>query len=247
MRTIYLALAAWLGLLATSSHAAIVTVTPVATAVLEPADFSFVDPSYIVAPGQLLPRAEPYLIQVDVTMRISDLLPGQVGFSNTAFNVNLSGDGVPYSDELLGINAWLGDMGSGLPCNPPEPFCGIGLWEFNEDAGRNKNDLQGVLLVGYTHGFGPIGSDPRRTLGQGPDGQHAGSFYVLIPGTPGASTAATLATRWGASTYDETGFSTTDNNTAIGGATGMIRVVPEPGTVLLMLIAFPLLALKLRR
>jgi hypothetical protein len=225
-----LGLSSWFALTAVAP-AAVVELRPQAVAVVNAVDFSPVDAELIVAPGKLLPRDEPYLIQVDVSMRIYDLQPEQLGFSNTAFSVEISGDGTAYSDLSNGVLAWTtNDI---LVCtNGIPPSCTLNaIWELNSDDGPDKNDLQSITLSGITKSFGPPANDPRRTLGQDEDGEYAGSFYIVLPGTPGATASAETLTPWGASTYDAEGNSSTANNTAIGGLTTTFTVVPEPSTL----------------
>ncbi len=230
LRLIYCVLAAS-ALTSSLATAAVVELRPIATAVLNE-DFSAVGEEFFVGERKLRPRAEPYLIQVDVSMRIFDLQPGQVGFSNTAFNMAVEGDGTAYFNPAWGLPKW-------NPDNPPDlnGMCGPcpvrNLWDINDDAGPDGNDLQAIILAGVTN-FGPPQSDRRRTLGQGAGGDYAGSVFVELPGTRGAWTFAETSTPWGASTYDETGFSTTDGNTAIGGRTATFVVVPEPSTIALL-------------
>lgn len=232
-----------------SVNAAEVEVAPSASWVMNP-DFSPVDPAMIRADGRLMPRDDYYLIQVDVSMRIYDLQPGQEGFSNTAFNVEVYGDGEAYSAIDLGVNGWtpayLYDLNG--QCVPTMPNCTpVNLWDLNADSGLDTNDLQGIILAGITRGFGPPEFDRRRVLGQDQDGDFAGNFYIRLPGTPGATTYAETLTPWGASTYDEHGFSTTENNTTIGGRTMTYEVVPEPASVLLLALSASIAALLWRR
>jgi hypothetical protein len=231
------------GLTAPRARAAVVEVTPTATAILNSTDFTPIDtPVSLDGPlVRLPPREEPYLFQIDVTLRIRDLLPGQVGFSNTAFDGYALGDGAIFRDPLLGIPSW-------IPNNPvierPGPSVGfLYLWDMNVDAGNDADDLRSVILAGATRQFfAPQGSDPRQTLGQGPGRTLAGFSLLLLPGTPGASASFETTTPWGASTYDENGFSSTAGNTAIGGRTQTFVVVPEPATLALLSILLLLLA-----
>lgn len=228
-----------------SMCAAVVEVKPKASAVLN-MDFTplAMQPALDGPIVQLPARDEPYLIQVDVSMRIYDLQPGQVGFSNTAFNVEVANDGSAYSDLTLQVPAWNADLPVQTDCECPyHP----GWWEINSDDGPNRNDLLGIILAGVTSHFGPPATDLRRTLGQGPNGQYAGTVYVELPGSQGASTYLETFTPWGASTYNATGISTTAGNRAVGLRTSTFVVVPEPGAIALLFLGLPLLALKLRK
>ncbi len=145
----------------------------------------------------------------------------------------LHGDGEFYSDIDLGLPAWWADnpLWDCPGVGPCQPFL---KWDMNADDGPNKNDLQAIILAGITKGFGSPVSDPRRIFGQNEGGANAGSFCIELPGTLGAWTYAETSAPWGASTYDETGFSTTDGNSAIGNRTATFEVVPEPSTIVLL-------------
>ncbi len=213
-------------------RAAVVEVNPVASWVLNP-DFTPVAEADILGPGLLRPRDDAYLIQVDVSMRIYDLQPGQLGFSNTAFNVEFGGDGEAYSDLDLGIKAWTSSDPTFCTNGFPSNCDGPSMWDMNDDYGINSNDLQSIILSGITKSFGPVGRDPRRTLGQDEDGEYAGSFFISLPGAPGSTAYADTLTLWGASTYDAEGMSSTANTIALGGRTMTYEVVPEPSTLAL--------------
>ncbi len=210
-------------------RAATMQITPAITAVLNQ-DFSAVDPSLILGPGLLADRAEPYLLQVDVNVKTSGLDATHVGFANTAFGVQIGGDGTAYSDVALGINAWHADN-SQIDTNGDLPDGTENKWDINSDDGPDKNDLQAIILAGATKNFGPQEFDTRRTLTQG-DGDYAGAFYIELPGAAGSRTFANILATFGASTYNANGIANVAGNQAVGGT--VVWGVPEPSSLALL-------------
>jgi len=227
--------------LAASSSAATVYVTPSIEYVLNE-DFTPVDPGDVLAPGVLRRRAEPYLVGIEFRMRIRELAGDQVGFSNTAFHVQLRGDGIAYTDPDSGIAAWNSDNPTICTFGCTYPGGDFPLWDINADEGANKNDLQSIILASVTHGFGPFQFDERRFIGKDEDGSVAGRVLIHLPGDFAPSSVEVL-TPFGASTYDATGFSTVEGNTAIGGSV-TIRV-PEPQSFWLVTVGAFLAGLSL--
>jgi len=240
MKTLPLAIVACL-LVHPSLNAATVTLTPRVSAILN-MDFT---PTGSEFPGP----GRDYLLQVDVYLRIDGLPDDAHGFSNTAFNSAIHGTGASlYVDEALGIPAW-NPNNPQFDSNGPAPGGIVNKWDINSDDGA-PNDLQGVILANITKGFGPPQYDPRRNLGEGPEGEHAGSFYVSLPcSLPVASAAVEILAAFGASTYDANGVSTTVGNEAIGGTTERFFCAPEPSSWILLGLgsALPLIALRRRR
>jgi len=224
MRHLGWALAAFL-LLTSSVHSATVHITPRITAVLNE-DFTPV--SYV---RRLPSRPGYYLIQVEVDIKIDGLGGDAVGFSNTAFNVFANPS--IYSDVDLGVNAWSADNPQ-FDSNGPGQDGVVNVWDINADAGVNKNDLRAVVLAGITKSFGPPPFDIRRTLAQDEDGDHAGTFYMKLPGTRGNYGFAEIHAPFGASTYDANGVSSTAGNEAVGGRTNTIYIMPEPTSLALL-------------
>ncbi len=221
-----------IALAAGTTSAATIQLTPHIIGVFN-LDSTPVDPELIIAPGVLRSREASYWLQIEVRMRITDLQPGQIGFSNTAMDIVVSGDGYPIAFEELGSQYWLPDQRR-VHTHGTLPGGNYPLWDRNSDAGADPNDLRTILLANVTHSFGPSFFDPRPWLGQGPTGDEAGWIVVEVPGRS-SLTIVDITAPLGGSTFDETGFSTTAGNTAVG-STLVIRT-PEPATLPLLAIA----------
>ncbi len=170
--------AAMSALLASSLSAANVYVTPTMAGFLD-INFNPVAPELDKGDGKLKGViGQTYLAQVDVAMRIEELSGGAVGFSNTAFNAVVNGNGFIYSNSFLGIPAW-NPSDEQVDSNGPEIGGVVSKWDINADDGPNKNDVRSVILAGATKNFGPEEYDSRRKLGQDGD-EFAGSVFVAF-------------------------------------------------------------------
>jgi len=120
------------------SSAAVIHVTPQVTDILN-ADFTPADPEDIVSLDPfhpvLRPRAEKYMVQIDVWMRIEDLLPGQGGFGNAAFNLSLH----PRLSQNPDLPGWQPD--SSCICHGWPLDTLIPKWADNGDFGPSGSDL----------------------------------------------------------------------------------------------------------
>lgn len=228
--------AAMSALLASSLSAANVYVTPTMAGFLD-INFNPVAPELDKGDGKLKGViGQTYLAQVDVAMRIEELSGGAVGFSNTAFNAVVNGNGFIYSNSFLGIPAW-NPSDEQVDSNGPEIGGVVSKWDINADDGPNKNDVRSVILAGATKNFGPEEYDSRRKLGQDGD-EFAGSVFVAFSCFAGQTANLQVLTPFGASTYNVDGVSSVDGNTSIGGTTiGFGCIVPEPGSSALLMIA----------
>jgi hypothetical protein len=206
------------------------TFTPTISAVMNP-DFTPVDPAPV---GNLLaPRPDYYLLQVDVTLLITDL-PASTGFAKGAFDASIAGEGEALVDVAQGVGGW-DPNNLNFDSNGPAPGGNANQWVVNADLGADAFDLIEITLEGEVRDFGPAEFDIRRTLGH-PGNGYAGSFYIKLPGTPGASTSAELLTPYPAFFYDELGNPSSDGHIALGGVTETYQVVPEPATLVLLVL-----------
>jgi hypothetical protein len=220
--------------LSSAAHGAVVRVFPQLGAVLN-SDFSPTDASAIVSADLeslvLVPRAEKYIIQIDVLMRIDDLQAGQLGFGNAAFNILLE-PGLGQSLDLPGWQPFTNECQTWCPGPGVKP-----LWADNGDFGPSGSDLQSIVVGTAPRDFGNL-DDPRRTLGIAPyhnppnsnlAGQLIGNIYLELDGDAGQSGIEVVAVQ--ASSYDSAGTMSTANMIGIGGRVG-IQVVPEPSTAM---------------
>lgn len=213
--------------------AATVEFTPSVSQVLNK-DFTPVDSSFLLANQRLRPRDEPYLLQVDVRLHLSNL-GNMVGFASSAFDAHVLGDGQAYSDTSLGIHAWTPDNVQ-FDSNGPAPGGLATKWVVNRDGGVDPNDLLQIELESVTRDFGPAGIDIRRTIGQHPENEGVGTFYIELPGVPGSTTQASIETPYPVALYDANGETHTEGHTLIGGASATYSVVPEPSGMVLLFI-----------
>jgi hypothetical protein len=170
-------------------------------------------------------------------MTITDLQPGQLGFGNAAFNINL----FPQLTQSVDLPGWQPDTVT-RDKNGPSPGGIVPKWADNGDYGLSGEDLQGIIIGTAPKDHGPVGVDPRRTLGIAPfhnepgttfDGEYAASIYVVLPGT--ASGGSVEIEMIGGSTYDAQGNLSTDGVTSVGGRLDF-QVVPEPTTIGMLVV-----------
>lgn len=218
-------------LLGSTMSAATVYVTPEITAVLNP-DFTQAVP--LPSGNELPPRPGSfYVLQVDVNVRTEGLDGSAVGFFNTAFNSKIFGKGGSLlTDSRIAINPWNPDNPL-IDANGPAPGGLVAKWYLNQDDGADRYDLQGIVFAAAVQSIDPIW-DTRPLVTQGA-GDHAGVFYLKLPGEYKSSVYADLLAVFGAGTYDAYGVPSTVGNTAIGGGVSM-TVVPEPSAIALLLM-----------
>jgi hypothetical protein len=106
----------------------------------------------------------PVVVQVDVTMQVLSLAPGEDSFGLAGFSFDLSGNS---PGELVPDPDAGGWSPSPLGFLPPPPSPGINLpaIAYNEDSGVSSTDLKGILAFLAT---GPFNNpnDPRRNVGE---------------------------------------------------------------------------------
>jgi len=208
-------------------------------------DFLPVDPSLIVADGLLKPRSEPYVLEVEVLLRVSELDDEQ-GFSGAKFDVDVTGDGATYWSNELGLKPWTPTVR--FDCNGPAPGGNDDTFAVNADVG---DDLQEIELLLNDKDFGITCTLERRKLfGQSESGELVGITYVELPGTPGARTTLETAAPYDVFLYGAEGEPVNMGLIGVGVSSGEFRVVPEPSSWLLLALgvcAVPYFKSRLRR
>lgn len=175
-----------------SATAAALALTPVVAEILQPDLTPF---PVGAEPGLSSLHGIPLTARVDFYMEIADLQTGELGFGNTAFDVELRG--VAQNAAAPG---WQPDV-SKMDVNGDLPFGQAPKWYENKDIGPSNLDLASVYAGLFPRAFGPDGVDPRRTLGQsGPE--FLGSVYVDWNGSHTALVQPTYSLAGGFSTYD---------------------------------------------
>lgn len=168
-------------------------VTPMLAAVLQPDLTPFPDGAH---PGTTSLHGIPIAAQIDFFIEIADLQPGELGFGNTAFDVELRGT----SQNSL-APGWQPDV-TLIDLNGDLPLGLVSKWAENRDIGPSQTDLTSIYVGLFPRGFGPVGVDPRRTIGQaGPE--YVGSVFVNWDGKKRAAVQPSFSLAGGFSTYDE--------------------------------------------
>lgn len=224
-----------------------VEIVPQVAAVLN-GDLTQVDASQILPGNRLVPRSEPYYLQVDVRVQASDL-GVMLGVSYVAFDAQVNGDGVLFVSPGLGIRSWTANnpqIDWNGPLVPGGLFPPTSVWEFNRDGGDNPDDLIQVEMQSVTKDFGQAPFDTRRRLLQETEHEYVGSFYIELPGETGANTSADILTPYEFKVYDASGDEIA-GGFPVGAATATYRVVPEPATCGLLVLSAAAVAGFLRR
>jgi hypothetical protein len=226
-------------------HAAVVRVFPKLGGVYN-SDYSPVDPSLIVSNDPyhpiLAPRAEKYVVAVDVLMTIGEFAGPQIGFASVKFDVDLPSSIVPSTETPGWIEATLGG-----------PFPDTAKFAMNQDLGESQADLKEILLENYAKDFPDFGVGPRLTHGIAPyqnepvsahlDGEYAGSFFVELDGMNPNGVIRVLTNSPVA--FDAEFKLTTDNVSALGAVLPI--GVPEPSSLVLLGLGSAAFALAIRR
>jgi hypothetical protein len=147
------------GSFSSEATAADISIQPVVAGFFDPITFVPLPPIY---PGPN--PGFPVVVQVDVTMQVLSLAPGEDSFGLAGFSFDLSGNS---PGELVPDPDAGGWSPSPLGFLPPPPSPGINLpaIAYNEDSGVSSTDLKGILAFLAT---GPFNNpnDPRRNVGE---------------------------------------------------------------------------------
>lgn len=242
--------------LAGASQAATITVRPTNVTVHNPGNFTqTVDASSIVSRDatsvQLVPRAEPYVLKIDVLINASELAGAQLGFGNVDFNLDLSGNLTRNAATVPGGSAprpnWRLDSTQVSVDGENAP-----KWADNSDLGT-PNDLKHIVMGIAPKNFGD--DDPRKTLGVAPfnnpagtnyDGEYAGAIYVDLPGAAG-SVGRVTAVVLGGSTYNPNNDLVAGGNFVGGFFEARTTPIPEPSTLALLGLGSALLVFARKR
>jgi hypothetical protein len=193
MAVVWCGIALVFGWAVTSAAAAELTLSATVGEILQPDLTPFPEGEN---PGISSLHGVPLAARVDFFMQIGDLHENELGFGNTAFDVEL--DGVSQSAYAPGWQPDLsivdvnGSVGGGLQRK----------WFTNLDVGSSSTDLSAVIVDVLPRYFGPVGVDPRRTLGQfGPE--FIGSVFVAWNGTQASLVRLNFSHFGGFSTFDQ--------------------------------------------
>lgn len=107
----------------------------------------------------------PLILQVDYTVSVTNLQPGERGFGNVGFNI-AAGPGVVEA----GAGGWAPNIAT-TDSNGAIPGGTVPLFSTNADAGPSPSDLQGIFATIAGGISNPNASDQRVKIGQagGPD------------------------------------------------------------------------------
>jgi hypothetical protein len=120
-------------------------------------------------PGVTTLHRIPLTARVDFYVEINNLLPGESGFRSVRYDLELRN-----ADQSAARPGWHADLPM-VDTNGELPDGLAPKWTWNHDLGRPE--LGGMALEVTPGTFGPVGIDPRRTIGQnGPE--FIGSAYV---------------------------------------------------------------------
>lgn len=234
---------------ASSAEAAQVRVFPKFSAALN-ADYTEVDPALVLSDDPytpvLAPRAEKYVLKIDVLMAIDDLQPDELGFGNAVFDFVLDPESRLSPNEV----GWQLDL-SRLDSNGHLPQGLVDKWDTLIDSPGPVDQLKGIAFGTNPRNFAGAG-DPRRILGMFPfqnggtphaDGEFVGSALVELSGTEPLGTID--IDLLDASIFDSSLRLTTDGVTVEGGR--VTFGVPEPSSLMLLGLGGAVLALAVRR
>lgn len=152
---------------------------------LQNADFTPVNPRLLSAfdPQHGVFVAEgsgPLIVTVDYYVGITGLSgsPGELGFGNVLFDLRTQN-----IDLDLGAGGWNPD--TTLVDTNGEEIGGMqAIWSDNGDFGPSGTDLKSIVVGLAPRGFGDVGVDPRRTIGQAAPA-YVGSTYFNWDPTEG--------------------------------------------------------------
>lgn len=147
-------------------------------------------------PGISSLHGTPLSARIDFFMEIGALQANELGFGNTAFDVELNG--VAQSAFAPG---WQPDV-STIDLNGATPGGIERKWYECRDIGPSTWDLSSVYVGLFPRNFDAIGVDPRRTLGQ-MERTLLGSVFVDWNGLQSSLVRLNYSSAGGFSTYDE--------------------------------------------
>lgn len=193
------------------AQALMVDLIPQVVAAYEPITF---DPIVPVPDIKSFPGF-PAIYQVDFSIFVYDLLPGEAGFANIGFNV--------LTENLTDIAGWQPDI-TDIDIPGPRPAIIIPYFFVNLDAGVPGDNLG--ILVSIAGGI-TRSSDPRYKVGQTTPAL-MGSLFVLWDGvTPAKLTTDGIL-------FSSNSLTGQFGNTKSGVSTTIFFGVPEPCSLVLV-------------